>query len=91
MIGIPNAFNVAVYENLNLKVQLRDQPKSPERLAVPSCEAMLRNASDWRSDAALKSLGIYNDGRMYEWSDERGRGYTAYVAETPTGELIEIH
>jgi hypothetical protein len=42
-------------------------------------------------DEALKSLGIYNDGRMYEWSDERGRGYTAYVAETPTGELIEIH
>jgi hypothetical protein len=37
-------------------------------------------------DEALKSLRIYNDGRMCEWSDERGRGYTAYVAETPTGE-----
>jgi len=42
-------------------------------------------------DEALKSLGIYNYGRMYEWSDERGRGYTAYVAETPAGELVEIH
>lgn len=42
-------------------------------------------------DEALKSLGIYNDGRMYKWSAGRGRGYTAYVAETPAGELVEIH
>ena len=42
-------------------------------------------------DEALKSLGIYNDGRMYKWSAGRGRGYTAYVAETPADELVEIH
>ncbi len=42
-------------------------------------------------DEALKSLGIYNDGRMYEWSDGRGRGYTVYVAETPASKLVDIH
>src|SRR5208282_3705867 len=31
-------------------------------------------------DFQKQPFGIYNDGRMYEWSDERGRGYTAYVA-----------
>jgi len=42
-------------------------------------------------DEARKSLGIYNDGRMCERSDGSGRGYSAYVAETPVGELVEIH
>ena len=39
----------------------------------------------------MQALSVYNDGRMYEWSDERDRGYTAYLAETPVGELVEIH
>jgi hypothetical protein len=26
--------------------------------------------------------------RMYEWSDERDRKYTVYLAETPVGELL---
>ena len=41
-------------------------------------------------EEAFKAMCVYNHGRMYEWQDEHGRGYTAYLAETPAGELVEI-
>jgi hypothetical protein len=40
---------------------------------------------------AFKAMCVYNDGHLYEWRDLQGRGYTAYLAETPAGELVEIH
>jgi hypothetical protein len=37
-------------------------------------------------EEALDRLRVYNGGRMWEWSDQHGRGYTVYLAETPLGE-----
>ena len=41
-------------------------------------------------EEAFKAMCVYNHGHMYEWQDENGRGYTAYLAETPAGELVEV-
>jgi hypothetical protein len=35
---------------------------------------------------ALKALSVYNEGCMYEWRDQHGRGYAVYLSETPLGE-----
>ena len=42
-------------------------------------------------DQALNALSVYSNGCMYEWSDQRGRGHSVNLAETPVGELIDIH
>jgi hypothetical protein len=41
-------------------------------------------------EEAFTAMCVYNDVRLYEWRDLQGRGYTAYLAETPVGELVEI-
>ena len=53
--------------------------------------AVITLVGEHGGEEAFKAMCVYNEGRLYEWRDLQGRGYTAYLAETPAGELVEIH
>jgi hypothetical protein len=52
--------------------------------------AVITLVGEHDSEEAFKAMCVYNEGCLYEWRDLQGRGYTAYVAETLAGELVEI-
>jgi len=46
-------------------------------------------------DDALRTLAVYNDGRMYEWTGWQDRGhqdqYTIHLTPVPVGELAAVY
>ena len=46
-------------------------------------------------DDALRTLAVYNDGRMYEWTgwqDPRHHDqYTIHLTPVPAGELVQVY
>jgi hypothetical protein len=53
--------------------------------------AVITLVGEHGGEEAFKAMCVYNEGRLYEWRDLQGRVYTAYLAEAPAGELVDIH